>query len=115
MNNMVQGLEVSVLGILVTFLALGVFILIMIVLQRLFPGESEEKQNDEQVQDAQPASMVEAAASDEDSEVIAAIAAALNFFNSHSQSSLGASLEKGRSEWWVSRRSEARTGRVEKR
>ena len=42
MNNIVQGLEVSVLGILITFTALGVFILIMIVLQRLFPSAQTE-------------------------------------------------------------------------
>jgi Na+-transporting methylmalonyl-CoA/oxaloacetate decarboxylase gamma subunit len=115
MNNMAQGLEVSLLGLSVTFLALGVFILIMVVLQRLFPGKSEETGIEAQEQDVETAEVAEMAADEGEGEVIAAIAVALNFLISQNQANLGASLEKGRSGWWVSRRSEARTGKVEKR
>ena len=80
MNNMIQGLEVSGLGIFVTFLALGVFILIMIVLQRLFPGESEAGSEIEPTNEMETAPLIEIAENEDEGAVIAAIAAALSFF-----------------------------------
>ena len=43
MNEIAQGWALSVLGILVTFLSMGVFILIMVVLKRLFPYKEDVK------------------------------------------------------------------------
>jgi sodium pump decarboxylase gamma subunit len=112
---MIQGLQVSILGIFVTFLALGVFILIMVVLKRLFPAESEQRSIGAQEAQEEALSPVEVAASDEEGAVIAAIAAALSNLRSKDQSKLGGSLEEGRSEWWSSHRSAARSGKVERR
>jgi sodium pump decarboxylase gamma subunit len=115
LNNLVQGLEVSVLGILITFFALGVFIIIMIVLQRLFPAGSGESNGIEQDQELEAVAPLEVEVSSEDDAVVAAIAAAISFLRAHNESSLGGSLEEGRSGWWATRRLEARIGKVEKR
>jgi len=116
LNNIVQGLEVSVLGILITFTALGVFILIMIVLQRLFPSaETEAPVVTQTVKDEQPLVEVQIEETGEDAAVVAAIAAALSYLRARSQSSLGGSLQEGRGGWWSSRKMEARLGKQEKR
>ena len=112
MNNMVQGLEVSVLGILITFTALGVFILIMIVLQRLFPAAES---NASAKKEEQPLVEVQIEETGEDAAVVAAIAAALSYLRARSQSGLGSSLQEGRGGWWSSRKLEARLGKPEKR
>ena len=112
MNSFAQGLEVSILGILITFTALGVFILIMIVLQRLFPSaEAEASSKTEE----QPLVEVQIEETGEDAAVVAAIAAALSYLRARSQSSLGSSLQEGRGSWWNSRKMEARLGKHEKR
>ena len=41
MNPIVQGLEITVLGLAVTFTALGIFILVMFVLKRIFREKPE--------------------------------------------------------------------------
>jgi sodium pump decarboxylase gamma subunit len=110
---MLQGLEVSVLGLFITFTALGVFILIMIVLQRLFPPAAEEPEAEDEGSAA-----IEVNEAGEQEAVVAAITAALSYFRSRRQigpSNLGSSLREGRGGWWTSRRAEVRHGMVEKR
>jgi len=106
-----QGLSISIIGLLITFFALGVFILLMIVLQRIFPPKPETQEEAEKVElvvqielDQAPSQM------DEAGEVAAAIAAAVSYFQAANQPSLGANLEGGRGRWWAANRSAA--GRV---
>ena len=109
MNPIVQGLEITVLGLLVTFTALGIFILVMLVLKRIF----REKPKTGDAQDiAEAASMVEVSTSEveDDSEVIAVIAAAIAYMKSKTFSTLGVSLESGKSTWWVSNSLKAKQG-----
>ena len=116
MNNLVQGLEVSILGLLITFTALGVFILIMIVLQRLFPSTAAEMPAETPTEKIEQAVVeVQIEESGEDAAVVAAIAAALSYLRARSQSSLGNSLQEGRGGWWATRKLEARLGKHEKR
>ena len=112
MDSLQKGLEVSLLGILITFLALAVFIQIMVVLQRLFPAEQTDAsaKNEEQ-----PQVEVQIEEIGEDAAVVAAIAVALSYLRARSQSSLGSSLQEGRGGWWSARKMEARLGNVEKR
>ena len=99
MNPILQGLTISISGIVITFVALGLFILVMIVLQKLFPAESES--------DAEKKTIVESTtANDDEGEVVAAIAAALTYFQqSFDQSGeLGALLTEGHGSWWMVKR-----------
>lgn len=116
MDPIVQGLQVSLLGLLITFLALGVFILIMVGLQRLFPPTAEELAG-EMSEEAEETPVVEVETADESEEgaVVAAIAAALNYYRASGRGQLGGSLVEGRSGWWNSRRAEARQGKIERR
>jgi Na+-transporting methylmalonyl-CoA/oxaloacetate decarboxylase gamma subunit len=107
-----QGLSISIIGLLITFFALGVFILLMIVLQRIFPPKPEAQEEEAekvelvvQIELDQASSQV-----DEAGEVAAAIAAAVSYFQAANQPSLGANLEGGRGRWWAANRLAA--GRV---
>lgn len=99
-NIYIQGLMITVVGITLTFLALGLLILAMNLLQRFFrdsePAEAEET--------AVP--VVEAAAvpDTQEAEIAAAIATALAYWRSKSQSGLGATLPVGPSPWWAAGR-----------
>ena len=104
-----QGLSISIIGLLITFFALGVFILLMIVLQRIFPPKPEpEEAEDEkagavvQIELDQPSSQM-----DEEAEVAAAIAAAVSYIQAANQTGLGANLESGRGSWWGAHRAAA--------
>lgn len=118
MELMREGLTISAFGLSITFLALGIFIFVMIGLQKLFPhkpvsvakstaGETTMTRMDETV------SAVES--SEQVTEEIAAIAAAIAHLRALGQSSLGTSLEAGRGPWWVKNRLAAdKRGRMRK-
>jgi sodium pump decarboxylase gamma subunit len=109
LNPIVQGLEITVLGLAVTFTALGIFILVMLVLKRIF---KEKPENDDPQVSEETAPIMEASTSEveDDSEVIAVIAAAIAYMKSKTFSTLGASLESGKSTWWVSNSLKAKQG-----
>ena len=101
MSVILQGLSISVLGLGLTFAALGLFILVMVVLQRLFrlrPPASVEREPE-----ALPAGSALARDTEaEAAERAAAIAVALSHLRSLEicQSGLGEALEAGRGPWW---------------
>ena len=98
MNDLlVQGLFISLVAMGLTFAALGVFILIIIVLQRIFPPRLAESAEEETPQPV----IIET--SGEEEEVVAAISAAISSLKAHQavrKGSLGAALETGHSAWW---------------
>ena len=110
------GLQVSLLGLVITFVALGVFIFIILALKALFPAERAAKKS-AAVQQT-PVVEIAAEADDDESEVVAAIAAALAYARigqGSRSTSLGQSLLEGRGSWWAARRSESSEGSAEKR
>ena len=92
-----QGLEISVLGMGLTFAALGLLILAMVVLERLFREGSEEEVASTAV--SPPPEPIEA-------EIAAAIAAALAHWQTEEKTNLGANLQKPHSPWWHTHGSE---------
>jgi Na+-transporting methylmalonyl-CoA/oxaloacetate decarboxylase gamma subunit len=116
LNVYLQGLSISIMGIVITFLALGIFILIMIVLQRFFPPVNEEEEAEGEPETVVEDILVRAEEEQDENAVVTAIAAALAFFKAQEKSaSLGDALREGHSGWWSSRRAEANTGRIIKR
>jgi Na+-transporting methylmalonyl-CoA/oxaloacetate decarboxylase gamma subunit len=99
LNPINQGLTISLLGLLLTFFALGVFVLIMYVLQWLFPPQLEEKGSLEE----QPA-LIEASGAEDETIVAAAISVALSYLRDLEQSKIGETLAAGRGPWWVANR-----------
>ncbi len=105
-----QGLSISLIGICITFSTLGLFILLMIVLQRIFPVKRDP------VQEAgtQMETFVEieidqeSSPGNEDQAIAAAIAVAINYFRAVNQPALGATLEAGRGRWWSANQLSAR-------
>jgi sodium pump decarboxylase gamma subunit len=94
-----QGLSVSLAGMVIIFLVSGLFILVMVVLQKIFPSKAEVETSEEAVVEENPIAVAQS-----DDEVVAVIMAALNYARSTSQSQLGATLQSGRGAWWVSNR-----------
>ena len=105
MSDFSQGLVVSVVGLLVTFLALGVFILVMVVLQKLFPyrEEAAEQSSGEPSDGIEPASTIAESTSNEEEEIAAAITAVAYLRSQHS-SQLGSALLEGPGRYWASKR-----------
>jgi hypothetical protein len=99
-----QGLSISIIGLFITFFALGVFILLMIVLQRIFPPKTEVEEEPE----AEPVIQIEleqaSSKPEKETEMAAAISAAVSYFQAASQPSLGSNLEGGRGRWWSANR-----------
>ncbi|RME74371.1 MAG: hypothetical protein D6784_10095 [Chloroflexi bacterium] len=93
MNLYLQGLTLSVFGMGLTFLALGLLIVAMIALERFFRDGEPAEEEEVPVEEAVP--------QDDEAEIAAVIAVALNYWRSKSQSSLGAGLEAGYSPWWT--------------
>jgi len=112
LNPIMQGLSITVAGLATTFLALGIFILVMTVLQKLFPGGEPKVakaivEPEAVITGGTPAvSDVEAG----DSHIPVVIAAAVSYFRGMAESSLGTSLETGKSSWWTTNRISARQG-----
>ncbi len=98
-----QGLQISALGMGLTFAALGLLILAMFLLERLF-----------RVRETVEPPEGEATPVADQGEIVAAIAAALHHFqeNNGRSPNLGANLEQGRGAWWranAARQSPTRT------
>lgn len=103
-----EGLGLSLTGISVTFAALGLVVVVMLVLDRIFrarPPVSDEKEPEEKP----PASAL--ARDTEDEEIVAAIAVALSHLRllDIRRSGLGATLEDEHGSWWVMGRLQQRS------
>lgn len=88
-----------VMGLGLTFIALGLFIGLIVLLERLFPPKP--KAATEAFETQSVVSQMERDTADE--EIAAAIAIALAHVYSHElcRSDLGVDLEKGHGPWWV--------------
>lgn len=92
------GLMVSVVGLSITFLALFIFIGVIMLLKALFPYKAEEPEGGDDDNDAEPV-MIETSGA-EDEEVAAAVAAVM-YVRGRRSNSLGASLTEGHSPFWT--------------
>ena len=90
MTDFQTGLLISGVGLLVTFVALAIFIGVIVVLQKLFPPKAEAE---EEVEEVKPA-LIETE-SDAGAEEIAAALAAVSYLRSQRAGQLGASLLAG--------------------
>ena len=102
MDLIMQGLTLSLTGIVITFASLGLFILIIVLLQRFFGIQEEPKTSEARTG---PASLPESMDNEMDHEVAAAIAIAIDHFRSLESGSdgIGTSLAQGPGPWWSTR------------
>ena len=108
MDPILQGLTISAMGLFITFLALGLLIGVIVLLQRLFPYKPEVEEEQPKAAEAE-ISLPEAS---QDDAIAAAIAVAVSYVQSQNQANLGANLGAGRGSWWFSSRIAARQGKV---
>lgn len=92
------GLMVSVVGLSITFLALFIFIGVIMLLKAVFPYKAEAQEDNDDESDAE--TVAYEATSAEDEEVAAALAAVM-FVRGRRSNSLGASLTEGHSPFWT--------------
>ncbi len=99
-----QSLTISVMGMGLTFAALGLLILTMILLARFSRSDAQPPVPGETVPDKNLA--VSAPVQDTEEEISAAIAVALVYLRSTDvdHGDLGATLEAGRGLWWLAGR-----------
>jgi hypothetical protein len=93
------GLLISAVGLLVTFSALGIFIGVMVLLQKIFPVKKEAEE--QAVEEIKPALIT--AESETNPEKIAAALAAIAYLRSQRAGQLGASLLSGPGPYRTSR------------
>jgi Na+-transporting methylmalonyl-CoA/oxaloacetate decarboxylase gamma subunit len=86
------GLQLSLYGIVITFLALGLLILLISLLQALFPAKVQEPS-------AAADTLLEDGAGDPDARLVA-LTAAWWYWQKKKSSSLGQQLEKGPGKRW---------------
>jgi Na+-transporting methylmalonyl-CoA/oxaloacetate decarboxylase gamma subunit len=100
MNNIGQGFAIMIMGLGITFTALGLFIGLILLLERIFPPKSEVEEEGE-VEVRPLVSQMERDTSEE--EIAAAIAIALAHLYSYElcRSDLGIDLESGHGPWWI--------------
>ena len=89
MEPILQGLSISVVGLLITFLSLGLFILVIVILKALFAAKEESKKIPELIEKTNIMSSV-------DEGTAAAIAVALQIVQTRRRSQLGKLLLKPR-------------------
>jgi Na+-transporting methylmalonyl-CoA/oxaloacetate decarboxylase gamma subunit len=106
MNNIEQGLTIMVMGLGLTFSVLGIFIGVIVALQRLFPvpGESDAPKKEAAGRQAVSPLARETSAD----EIAVAITVALAHLYSYElcRSNLGRGLEAGHGPWWTASRLE---------
>lgn len=89
------GLMVSIVGLSITFLALFIFIGVIMLLKALFPYKAEVQEVDEE-----DVIVAEISSAEEEEEVAAAVAAVM-YLRGRRSNQLGASLTEGRSPFWT--------------
>lgn len=102
MDLLVQGLTLSLAGLVITFASLGLLILIIILLQRFFaPTEPVEETAAKPTSVSLPQTM----APDPASETAAAIAIAIEYYRNleAEASSIGSAFSQGPGAWWYTR------------
>ncbi|MDO8971949.1 MAG: OadG family transporter subunit [Saprospiraceae bacterium] len=100
MDNIQTGLMVSAIGLIVTFTALGVFIGVIVLLQKLFPVKKEAIS--EAVTATEPLNIVTAKEEDSDEALVAILAAAV-YLRSRRSDQLGSALLTGPGPYRTSR------------
>lgn len=102
----VQGLILSVIGIGLTFLALGILILVMVLLDRLF--RDDKKGDSGEVKPVEKVAVGSPAPDAVDEKIVAAIAVALAQVRSLElyEVGLGSTLETPPSRWWQTGRAQ---------
>lgn len=108
-----QGLLISAIGMGLTFAALGLLILAMILLERFAPDQPKRSDN-ERSEPAESLAVSSLARRSEEEEIAAAIAVALAHLRSLDicQSGLGSTLEAGPGAWWQRGQARQQTGQV---
>lgn len=102
MDLLVQGLTLSLTGLVITFASLGLFILIIILLQRFF---SPSEQLEAATEKPSSVSLPETMTTELEPETAAAIAIAIEYFRSMEAeaSAIGSAFSQGPGAWWQAR------------
>jgi len=93
MESLGIGLQLSLFGLLITFMALGILILVISLLQLLFPSRTNEEESSQQPHE-------ESMAEGDPHERLVALTAAWWYWQQKRSSSLGKQLEKDPGKRW---------------
>jgi Na+-transporting methylmalonyl-CoA/oxaloacetate decarboxylase gamma subunit len=93
LSDFQTGLLISVVGLVVTFSALLIFVGVIVLLQKLFPVKAEKEEEGQFAEETVSTVVTETSA--DDSDEIAAAIAAVSYLRSQRAGQLGASLLYG--------------------
>jgi hypothetical protein len=94
-----QGLTLSAFGLSMAFVSMGLFILLIVSLKKIFPYKQDGQEMVEQP-DPDSAMVVEQIDVEEENRIVAAIALAICQISTPRTSGLGSALENPPSPWW---------------
>ena len=94
MSEITQGLLLSGIGILVTFSALGILVLLILLLKTIFPTRSNDRSGSMSSKEVDPREALKEQAA------AVAVAALLDQEKGARKGNLGALLEEPNSNWW---------------
>jgi Na+-transporting methylmalonyl-CoA/oxaloacetate decarboxylase gamma subunit len=100
LSDISQGWSLTLLGLIVAFSAMAIFIGVIVVLKRFFPYK-EEAEEEEEVAPETPAEEAPVAVASTVEAEVAAIAVALVAARQKNRSPIGEALHSGRGSWWV--------------
>jgi hypothetical protein len=104
-NDLSNGLFISVFGLLIKFFVMGIFILMIISLKRIFPYKAQaDEGEDEESANAEQYVALASTGEEEERDIAAAITVAISFLRLRDQSSLGNTLKECRGSWWSANR-----------
>ena len=101
MSSILEGLRLSLAGILITFLYFGLLILVMVLLREIFKVPSQDKKPDKLITD-QDIDRMKAAG--------IAVVVAIKKSKKQSGASLGEVLENPPGRWWRDARNKEKNG-----
>lgn len=94
------GLMVSIVGLSITFIALFIFIGVIMLLKAIFPYKPAQEEENAEESDGEGEEVIAEAAASED-EVVAAAIAAVIYMRGQRSNQLGAALTEARSPFWT--------------
>lgn len=100
MDNISQGWTLTLLGLIVAFSAMAIFIGIIVLLKRLFPYKAEPEGEAEAAAE-EPATAVKTTLNSNIEQEVAALAVAMVVARQRNRSPIGDALHSGRGSWWV--------------
>ena len=108
MTNIAQGWTLTLLGLLVAFSAMAIFIGVIVLLKKLFPYKGNGETEETPAESLAPAAELPVTTTSSMEAEIAALAVAITVERQKNRSPIGLALQSGPGSWWMANQLSAR-------